>query len=275
MSRSLVTVSEADELLGGLECVEPAFCIQGTTRLLPRTSGWGGMAADYLVHAVAGSPGDLRTHVQRIHLHLSNGERAETYGAMVDLFIVLRDKGQDLRERMLNLTAPILDDEQVHVLTAGIKGTLLATDRIPVAVSSVLTKWIGGTRLLVERNNNQNGKSQDPMIEVMEYLEYSQVDEAQQVLEAAVLTNPWRIDLHRELLEIYRHQEDHEFFFIMRERLQDIHNPVRGEWESLALEFAKGGNIDGESLKNANAGVYSGAESTDAQRAGPVLQEFL
>jgi hypothetical protein len=53
--------------------------------------------ADYLAHCVARNPGDLRAHARRIAVHHALGEDQELAAAVIDLFIVLGDKGVALK----------------------------------------------------------------------------------------------------------------------------------------------------------------------------------
>jgi hypothetical protein len=55
------------------------------------------------------SPEELKVHVQRILFCLDNDLSDYSAGALQDLFLVLQEKGIDLRSRMFNLSSPILD----------------------------------------------------------------------------------------------------------------------------------------------------------------------
>ena len=58
--------------------------------------------ADYLAHCVARNPRDLRAHARRIAIHHALGERDDLAGAVIDLFIVLGDKGASLKRLLFD-----------------------------------------------------------------------------------------------------------------------------------------------------------------------------
>jgi hypothetical protein len=57
--------------------------------------------ADYLAHCVARNPRDLRAHARRIALHHALTEDDDLAAAVIDLFIVLSDKGASLKRLLL------------------------------------------------------------------------------------------------------------------------------------------------------------------------------
>jgi hypothetical protein len=57
--------------------------------------------ADYLAHCIARNPRDLRAHARRIAVHHARGEDQDLAGAVIDLFIVLADKGASLKRLLL------------------------------------------------------------------------------------------------------------------------------------------------------------------------------
>jgi Tfp pilus assembly protein PilF len=73
--------------------------------------------------------------------------------------------------------------------------------------------------------------------EAQEHLEYGQIDEAREVLEAAILKDPQRPELHQDLLEIYRSTRAKEAFQSMRERIDTDSNPAAAAWQALADLF--------------------------------------
>jgi hypothetical protein len=58
--------------------------------------------ADYLAHCIARNPRDLRAHARRIAVHHARGEDQDLAGAVIDLFIVLGDKGKSLKHLLLD-----------------------------------------------------------------------------------------------------------------------------------------------------------------------------
>lgn len=213
--------------------VETVFQAPGRSRLALDTSVCSQQVADYLAHKVARTPGDLRSHVQRVVVHINLKDAEGTYGALLDLFIVLVDKGRALRGRMLEAAKTLLNQERSQVLSQGLDGGVSATDALPLAVNSVLSKGFTGSSRLVERLGAAAQGQRDPLDEARECLEYGQLQQAQQVLEEAILQGPQRDELHHELLEIYKHARDVEGFRAMWRRLEDAGTPASAAWQRL------------------------------------------
>jgi hypothetical protein len=210
---------------------QASFEIPGIRRLRLDTVTSSDDAGDYLSRQVARTPGDLRSHVQRINLSLAKGEGDDTYGAVLDLFIVLGHKGLPLRRRMLHSAKRLLTKEQHQALHRHLENGVRATDAMPCAGSSMLGKGITGTDQLVVNEAAAAAGQRDPLIESREYLEYGQLDEARDLLELAVLQEPWRSDLQTELLEIYRYTRDQQSFINMRERLEAMDVSISEAWQ--------------------------------------------
>lgn len=184
----------------------------------------------FLAHQIARAPEDLRAHVQRIYLHIADRNVEEIYGALVDLFIVLGAKGVPLRHRMLGAAKKLLDREQYQALARKLDGGVHAADSIPPAPASMLTKGTRGTHLMVERLSPHTASLLEPLDEAHSYLEYGQLEEAREVLEDALLNEPWRPELHQALLEIYRDTLDLGRFHTMRKLVNAAKNPAADLW---------------------------------------------
>ena len=98
------------------EAVEAAFQLSGFTGLSFQ-AGTCNRIADYFAHGVARTPNNLRGHVQRINEHIRQKDSPGTYGALLDLFITLSDKGLHLRNRMLRSAKEILDPYRYHIMS--------------------------------------------------------------------------------------------------------------------------------------------------------------
>ena len=118
-----------------------------------------------------------------------------------------------MRSRLLQQYRSNLSDDQYTALVQYSESNAFV-GQAPFSIASVLTKGVTGTCALVRPNaavrSEQN--SVDPLQEAREYLEYSQIEAAQEVLERAVLKNPEWIELQTELLGLYRAGRDVENF---------------------------------------------------------------
>ena len=187
---------------------------------------------------MARTPANLIAQVQRINSCLAHRNSEGVYGALLDLFIALGEKGLLLRRRMLVQAKPLLGEERSRALARHLEKGLQATDPMPPSSHSVLSKGLTGTRQLVIRVDSASTTERDPLEDAIEHLEYSQIDKAQAILEQALLEDPSRADLHSNLLAIYRSSGDSVSFARMRDKLDQKQNPVADEWDQLAKYFA-------------------------------------
>ena len=189
----------------------------------------------FYAHQVARAPADLRCHVRRIHFHVATADAEGGYGALVDLFIALGPKGVALRSRMLDAAKPLLERTRYQTLMRKLDAGLAATDSLSPSPCSRLTKGLRGIHLLVERLDRDAPQFQrDPLAEARACLEYGQVEQARRLLEDTVMAEPWRADLHLELLEIYRATRDLDNFSATWALLDVASGPVADAWSETA-----------------------------------------
>lgn len=213
---------------------EPVFQSFASIKLDIDSSELADRTANYLAYYVARSPRCLLAHVQRVDLHIRRNESKGVLGALLDLFVVLGTRGAPLRKRMLSLAKPTLNQDEFEFFTTHFEQGVSPTDVLPNAEYSVLTCSIRGTTELAKHTEDTRSQDQDPLQEALEYLEFGQIDEAQRLLETAILEQPERTALHSELLEIYQHAADKAGFDAMRLRLESIGQPFGGTWESMS-----------------------------------------
>lgn len=217
--------------------VEPIFVVSTSGDLrfptLPRSS-----LIQYFRHCVSREPLDLRSHVRRIFLANEEGNEFELFPALVDLFIALGQKGLSLRKRLLSLSKGNLERDQYELLSDALDSDMSKGKLIHVN-GSILCRGIEGGMTLVSSaaGGEIQVKPRDPLTEAREYLEYSQLDEARVVLEYAILQDSQRLELHKELLEIYRSTRDHSNFVKIFDKLDDKNNPMCEQWHELAGYF--------------------------------------
>lgn len=217
--------------------LDPAFTIPGekSLRLSAETRA---DAKRFLSFQLARSPDNLRQHAQRIFLLIANQDREPLFGALVDLFIALGEKGEDFRKRLLNMAAPLLSEEDYQFLSQHQKDGLAARDSVAHLKGSVLSKGICGTVELVNREKSAAGFV-DSLQEALSLLEFGQVDEARRVLEQAYLSNPSAGKIEDELAEIYRHTKDRVSYDALTEALRRRGTTLTDGWQSLGQDLAK------------------------------------
>lgn len=195
---------------------------------------------EYFCHCITRNPRDLLSHVRRIVLAHDQGGDDELFPALFDLFIVLGNKGVELRKRMLGFARSELAMGHYKQLLDSLAIGMRERD-IPTVPGSALQSGLEGWTVLIHDGDHQSSSPRDPLLEAREFLEYSQLEEARILLEAAVLMAPHRVELHDELLEIYRSTRDEANFMQMFQELDGVLNPARKKWEGL-MEFFRSRN---------------------------------
>jgi hypothetical protein len=189
--------------------------------------------ATHLTHISAREPGNLINHVRRIYLHLLLKQREPLYGAMLDLYLALGDKGWRLRHDLFKKSRKILSQEESDLFfTSGKKG-LHPQQPIPPSQYSVLGNFFTGKLPLVkEQTGEQQSYNQemDPLELAKEELNYGDITVAQQILEEALQQSPNRPGLHYALLEIYQHTRSLDDLLKMKERLGDGIAVAQATW---------------------------------------------
>jgi Tfp pilus assembly protein FimV len=193
--------------------------------------------AAYLEQRIAAEPSNLFKHVQRIALEHQLNRPEPLYAALLDLFIVLGSGGYALRRRMTESTRNRLLPNQyarlVHCLQSGLA---LDAEAVPSLRATLFGLGMGEAVPLVgmEEIVDADADARDPLIEARECIEYSQIDQARQILERAVAAQPQRADLQWELLELYRAQRDAGHFRKLYPAFTTDANPLAEDWRATA-----------------------------------------
>lgn len=223
--------SRADERL------EPAFLTAYRGKLRIDARGWVDKAKAYYAHAIARSPGVLRMHVQRITLYTQTADPC-VIGALLDLFLVLGDKGVPLRRRMLAQARPLISSHDFHALHQKLEARESDPGFLQLrSPTSVLSQGIAGTTRLITKQATTGQSAEDPLDSARQQLEFGQTEQAQETLEKALLDDSARLDIHLALLEIYRHARDWQRTERMWRLLQARENPALTEWQRLLIQL--------------------------------------
>lgn len=162
--------------------------------------------ADFLAHLVKREPGNLRIHSQRILLNLERLECEPLFGALLDMFSVLGQKGLDLRRRMLISAKSVLDKNHFEFLASTLEPGLAAWANIPEAPYAVLRpNGRQSSTQLVTRKRTQKSEPADPISEARDYIDHGQLDLALEILERAARSDPSSQEVAKELLNIFAH----------------------------------------------------------------------
>lgn len=184
-------------------------------------------------HRVAREPKKLIYHLQRIYYCYSEHMSEQLYAALVDLLIVLKGKKEGIGKRMYVGARSALNEGHQSVLDRFFRQSGYDEHDLPLNNYSVLgTGQLSKMPLVMADNyKNQAQVQYDPLQIARDYIEYSQLDEAREVLEKAVTENPDNRDYHEELLGLYKSTKDKENYFKMYERIKGQDSSLLTYWE--------------------------------------------
>ncbi len=221
--------------------IEPEFLVSNKTNLQLGTVTKTRETAQYIDYQVVRRPQVLSNHVKRILLYVDLANADRLYGALIDLFIVLDGRGDNLRQRMLQASCALLDKERLNALEACEGRIGLAGGQIPDSKASLLNPGLVGTSVLLNSFTEQigSGAQRDPLVEAREYIEYSQIELARSVLEKAILEDPNRQELQVDLLEIIRSTGDKDCFDEFYKKLNTLRNPHADLWVEFSNRLDK------------------------------------
>ncbi|MCU7845205.1 MAG: hypothetical protein KZQ93_15355 [Candidatus Thiodiazotropha sp. (ex Monitilora ramsayi)] len=219
--------------------IEPAFLETDITSPPVDDAAFCEKLKAHYARAIARTPAALRLHVARIELYVVTTD-TRVPGALLDLFLTLKEKGFPLRRRMLAISKSLLTPHDLNLFLTGLqKGEINLTADPPEAVSSILRSGITGDTRLVEKSVQVASNATDPLTIAQEYLEYGQVELAQEILERSLLAAPNHEALHHALLEIYRHTRQLAPVNQMWGHLQGLDIPVKAEWQALLSQLSE------------------------------------
>lgn len=183
-----------------------------------------------LVFKVRRKPKDLLAHVRRIYFCYDQVLAEQLYAALLDLLIVLDGKGSLISRRMIEASRSRLDSEQFQALHKTTEHAQLGSPY------SLFSSGIMGSRELV--SSRQQTEMQHDFLELAnDFIEYSQLEQAMDVLESGISLHPERADLQRALLELYKSLGNRERFQSHRQRFSDSGIALVEEWLVLAQFF--------------------------------------
>ncbi len=210
-------------------------------------------ASEYLAHRVSRRPLDLTSHTQRIRLYYELRDADGTYGALLDLFIALGDKGLALRQRLLQFAAHLLTPEHYETLSTALKNTINTSDHLPVSHCTVLSTGVAGRSALVQQHQKRDSAvDEDPMLIAGDLLNSGQVKQAQSILEQALLANPQRDDISHELLQIYRHTHNRAACIQLLRELEGAPLAAQEQWAELIYTLGQHHNEESISAQRSS-----------------------
>jgi hypothetical protein len=190
--------------------------------------------ATHLAYLSAREPGNLVNHVRRIYLHLELKQPDPLYGAMLDLYLILGDKGASLRRRLLRMSKSDLPADLYTLFASNWEQGLKRSQSFPISQYSVFGNFMQGEFKLIDEGSavkQTRVKQMDPLDMAHEELTFGDISVAQAILEDAILATPHRMGVHYSLLEVYKHTHSLSDLLKMQEKLGDNVSVAQSAWK--------------------------------------------
>lgn len=164
----------------------------------------------YQQHSLRRNPSDLRCHVQFIFslIRQTDVQREELFAALVDLYIVLANKGLALRQRMLNTARPFLLPEDIQFFQRYLEQGLNARTVLPISCPSILTEAYTGS---AEHIKKQAAEHISPSLseheQALELIEQGDLHGAIELLKQLLQQQPANEQIAEDLINTLRHAE--------------------------------------------------------------------
>jgi hypothetical protein len=181
----------------------------------------------------------LAAHVERIYYCFQHQFNEQLFGALVDLLIILNRCGQALMQRMIMGSIPCLTENQIRTLLNHVKSDSPEFDLLPFNRFSIFSKGLVSTTVMVQLVEDFSEVAQDPLMLARASIEYSQLENATRILEQAILSQPERVELHAELILLYRSTRNEIGFNRFYQILSQKRINLPSEWNQL-IDLFKG-----------------------------------
>ncbi|MDD1608738.1 MAG: hypothetical protein CG439_1577 [Methylococcaceae bacterium NSP1-2] len=200
-------------------------------------------ALEKLVFLIAKKPKCLINHVRRIYYCFQKNLNDQLFAAIVDFLVILNQQGQAISWRVVLGAKSRLTPEQFQELKGYLKDDCTDINRLTGNQYSVFSKGLVGINKMIQQIEKEE-KTNDPLIIALDHIQYSQLDEAKEVLEEGILIEPERLDLRQELFDLYKLTGDSNRFHQMLAKLTRLGIIMTDDWNQLNNYF-KGQNNNG------------------------------
>lgn len=186
-----------------------------------------------LVFKVRRQPKNLLAHLRRIYFCYQNALSEPLYAALLDLLIVLGDKGLDLSQRLIQGSRTQLDSAQWALLNCLRKSPKQAKS----VRLSLFTLGLIGSPVPLEVKQKVH-EQQDYLTLANDFIEFSQLEEAMMILETGLAKQPARQDLQTAVLQLYKATHNHDRFQNQYEMLSGSGVSLVEDWQLVADFFS-------------------------------------
>jgi hypothetical protein len=193
-----------------------------------------------IVFRVLRKPTALVVHLQRIYFCYRHDLTEDLFAALVDFLIVLEGKGHLLGCRMVKGAKSKLQPDHYVILNEALTVSDEQIKLLSGNMYSLFSRGLIGTNLLVIKEDSKKLQEHDPLDIARDFVAYSQLDEAMDMLENAILVDVERQALHDDLLELYRVTHSLERFRKMYDVLSGQTKTIPAGWDELKGFFNEG-----------------------------------
>ncbi len=175
---------------------------------------------NYFAGEILREPKNLRLHIQRVFFVLAQAasDQAELASAVADLFIVLKQNGETLKNRVLGLTRKHLADDCWIYLkrnkSTGLTANIAITQNSSCFSKSLLSGGlIGYSELIIKSDKEKPARKYNLHEQALISIEYGQLDVALNLLEEAYKVDSENESVSHDLLFVYKAlgmQEEYE-----------------------------------------------------------------
>jgi len=196
---------------------------------------------EYFIFQVSRNPDNLLPHIQRIYYCFQQNLTEQLYAALLDFFILLQKRGRTLRLRMLHGSKSRLSEQHNGLLQA----YLDHETAMPGNSFSVLHSGCVGHTEFIKAADEPSAQDHDPLQLARDFIDYSQLAEAKEVLEQAILEHPENNALSELLLELYQSTQDISGWRRMMKFYTEQQKAVPASWNDSRSFFSED-DVDAE-----------------------------
>ncbi len=194
-----------------------------------------------LTLAVRANPKELSTHTQRIMLAMDIHLQPYLSGALQDFFITLKTTGSAIKEKMFNLTSPLLSISSRAYFREWLeKNTDHNLDCIRYPGATLISDSCRQTSSNEEEDEATilteflNENYDNPIDKARYCVAYGSIEESQTLLERDILSKERKQPLvEQELLGIYYHSQNKEALEAMIQNMLNAKKPLSEDWKTI------------------------------------------
>lgn len=193
-----------------------------------------------VVFQILRKPTSLELHLQRIYFCYQHNLGENLFAALVDFLIVLEGRGAMLGSRMVKGAKSKLLPNQYAILDNALKASSDEVKLLSGNLYSLFSRGLIGSSVLVIKDEEGEQKEHDPLDIARDFMAYSQLDDAMDTLEKAILIDIERQALQDDLLELYKATHSFERFKKMYDALSKQTRTIPASWDELKGFFHEG-----------------------------------